>query len=176
MKRNQLKLEEFISPDLLEEQFDMSAPNSALASYVQSMYETISKMNTLAFQLASYNNPDKEQFQANNSTPLIEGLKSLRDYFAQLRQEKFRTLAEHNLTEFRRALMTGTTFVPKYSWNPSEDVKLSQQHSASSVDVTPVQASPYRLPERIPGGNPGTVRKLPDIQTPLTHRIALDRK
>lgn len=174
MKRNQLKLEEFISPNLLE-QFNMKGPNAALDAYKKSMYETISKMNTLIFQLDSYNIQDKEQFQATNSAPLVAGMCSIRDYFAQLNQNNLMTLAEHNLNEFRRALTTGTRFEPKYSWNPLEDKALSQQYSSSSVDITPTQASPYRLPEREPSGRPGTVRKLPDINIPLTHKIALDR-
>ncbi len=176
MKRSQLKLDEFISPKDLTEDVSLLGPKAQLDAYKKSMWQTISQMNTLIFQLASYNNPDKEQFQAQNSAPLISRMIEIYSYFDRIGQHNFSTLADYNLNEFRRSLTSGTRFIPKYSWNPFEDKTLGQQYSSSSPSITPAEASPYRLPERNPGGNPGTVRKLSTIETPIAQRIQLDRK
>ena len=173
MKLKKLNFCEFVVPEKILEDIDMRSPLQQFEEYKKSVYASISKLNTLAFQLQSYNKEDKQVFQSRNLTPIVSGLRSCQQYFTTVGDKlNMVELITQNLNEFKKAVLSGTTFTPKYSWNPMEDQKLGQMYSTGSVDITPAQeVQPVnRNPQLKISHNVAH-------EVPIIHdRIGLDRK
>ena len=179
MKPEKLKLCEFVSPYYLTEAaLDMSTPDKQVAGYKDSFYKTLASLATLSFQLQSYNQKDKDQFQEKNATPLFTSLGQLRDKFTQLGLTDMDSLAQMNLAMAQKALQSGATFSPVYSLDTAQDKTLGSQYANSSVGIAPSQT--VQAPTKGPAfkGTSGwqdTKRNVPYEAPLIGNRIALDR-